>query len=149
MEKVLAMAYQYVDQSESHNSLADTVLELETYKCHGLPLTSATQLVTIDMMQWKIYFDHQQILVCLKEFLREYIPVHIQQTLELSIETIVTLIELLLRLQYSVHDFKLYRQTHGYSTDSLLFQQLINISIYCWQQKLMKLLPNNKELCYR
>ena len=142
---ILRPAYDCVPFANAYIDTLPIIYQLETYQSKGL-LKPTTQLITVEMNEWQLSFDHEQMLICLEKFFYLYSPTSTYQIKELSFDTILKLIRLILRLQYTIYNDNLYQQTRGANIDSPLIQLLVNISLYCWQQTFMTCNMDNKEI---
>ncbi len=93
-------------------------------------------------------FSHQQVINALERFLNHYVlPDHYIQGM--TIDIILQLVRLVLDNQYFVYNYKLYKQTEGGASDSLLTIPLVYIYLFYWQHDLLGDLINNNELFFR
>ena len=120
---------------------------MEVYQKTG-QLQPTTLFATFNMDNLCVTFSHQQVMKALEHFLRQCtLPNdHIQ---DMTIETILQLVRLVLDNQYFVYNYKLYKQTQGSASGSLLTIPLVYIYLFYWQQHLLGDLINNNELFSR
>ncbi len=90
---------------------------------------------------------HEQLIEVLQRFLHEYIIDG--RIAGISIETIVDLVRLYLENQYMLYENKIYQQIRGSYFNSLLASILMNISMYYWEQDLVRYLDKKNEIFSR
>jgi len=140
----LQSLYCSVAQSTTFHSGFDAVQAIEAYRKRGR-LQASTLFVTIEFEDLDTIFPHIPVIQTFQRFLHDHVS-NEQQTVGLSHETIVTLIELVLHTQYFIYDNKLYQQTKGGNTNSPLIKLLTDIYLFYWQQDLLKILHMKKEI---
>lgn len=124
---------------------ADAIQALESYKQYNL-LHPTTLFVTFTMDDLCVVFPHQETLKALEHFLYTYAlfdEEFLQQNI--SIETIMQLVHLVLNNQYFVYNNKLYRQNAGGASGSPLTIPLAYIYFFHCKPILMNMLMENRE----
>jgi hypothetical protein len=142
--RYLHATYSLIANSTTFHDGMDVVKSLEIFANQGL-LSTSTQFVTLEIKDFDISFNHQQVIRTLKCFLHDFSS-HLPSTSNLSNETVIALVRLILETQYFTFENKLYRQTQGSNPDSSLTKLLIDIYLFYWQQDLMQILSRKKEL---
>ncbi|CAF1265642.1 unnamed protein product [Adineta steineri] len=135
--------YYLAAQSTTFNTGSEVVQEFEKYKNNDL-LQSITQFVMIDMKDFESTFDHKQVMITFDRFLHDHVDK--QKINGLSFSTILSLVRLILRMQYFIYDNKLYQQTKGGGIDLPITKLLLNIYLFYWQQDLTKVLYSKREI---
>ena len=152
--QVLLPFYLYAARTSTMNHGFDAVQALEKFTRKGL-LKATSQFFVYEIKDFDITFDHEEMLIGLEYFLSQYFsdPTTAAATtttkVNLSHATIVKLVKLVLRTQFFVYDNKLYQQTKGGDPDSSFIKLLVDIYLFCWQQKLMEFLRRTKQFFRR
>ena len=111
-------------------------------------LQPTTLFATFNIDNLCLMFSHQQVINALERFLNRYLlpDYHIQG---MTINTILQLVGLVLDNQYFIYNYKLYKQTQGSASGSLLTIPLVYIYLFYWQHNLLGDLINSNELFFR
>jgi hypothetical protein len=107
-------------------------------------LQPTTLFASFNIDELCITFSHQEAIIALEHFLHDYASDHLIN--DMNIDTIIQLVRLVLENQYFIHNYKLYRQTTGNASGSMLTIPLVYIYIFYWQKNLMDPFINKNEL---
>jgi hypothetical protein len=144
LSRLLQSVYDRVTHYQTFNTGTDVINIMETYAAKTGLLQRNTLFATLHINDLSTNIAHEQIIEALQRFLCEYI---IDGRMEgITIQTIVDLVRLFLENQYLLYDNKLYQQIRGSSFNSPLTMILANIYIYYWQQDLVTILNNKREI---
>jgi hypothetical protein len=133
-----------IDQTigcKTFTSEADAVLALEVHRNEG-HLRPSTLFATFNVHHVCTMFPHDVTINALEQLLDAHVSV--LQTNDLTNETIVRLVRLVLKNQFFVYQHQLYRQTIGGGSGSLLTRPLACIYMFHCLPALMMALSNNK-----
>ncbi len=131
-------------QSTTFYSGSEAIQEIEIYVKNGF-LQSTTHFVTIEMKDCEMNFNHEQLIVIFERFLHDYVC-HQPTAVGLSLKTILSLIQLILQMQYFIYDNKLYQQTKGAGSDLSITKLLVDIYLFYVQQDLIEVLREKREV---
>jgi len=133
------------------NGSDDIVYAMEQYVKQGY-LHETTQLVTFNIHDICTKFSHESVIKALETFLNYIHQPEFEKTMTdniaegLNNETIIQLVRLVLQNQFFIYDNKLYQQTDGSASGSLLTLPLACIYLF-YDQSLSfidTLINNNK-----
>ena len=122
---------------------SNAVHALENYDEQGL-LRSNTLFATLHVNSLCTVVPHEQSIEALQRFLNEYVPDRESQGLATA--TIVQLSRFVLQNQYFIFNNKMYRQIKGCGSGLPLNHLLANIYMFYWEEDLVKMLVNKKEI---
>ena len=155
LHQLLLPFYLHAARASTVNHGFDAVQAVEIFNRKGL-FKATSQFFVYEIKDFDITFDHEEMLIGLEYFLFQYLSdptaaaTATSTTKEkLSHETIVKLVKLVLQTQFFVYDNKLYQQTKGGDPNSSLIKLLVDIYLFCWQQKLMEFLRRTKQFFCR
>ncbi|CAF4074742.1 unnamed protein product [Rotaria sordida] len=111
-------------------------------------LRPTTLFVSFNIDNLCLNFSHQQVMDALEHFLNSYISSH-HSIQGMTISIILQLVRFVLDEQYFIYNYKLYRQTAGSASGSLLTIPSVYIYLFYWQQDLLEDLINKNELFFR
>ena len=122
---------------------ADLVQTFETYANSQCLLRSTTRFVSLNISDVSMKFSHELMIKALEHFLVNYGTQ--EQMEDLSIETIVRLVRVVLTNQFFVYRNKLYQQTTGVLSNCLLNIPLTWIYMCYIQPAWISVLSNQKK----
>ena len=119
------------------NCSDDIVYTMEQYIKHGY-LHETTQFVTFNINDICTKFSHESVIKALETFLNsihqsEFKTMTTNISEGLTNETIIKLVRLVLQNQFFIYDNKLYQQTYGGASGSLLTLPLACIYLFYGQ----------------
>ena len=145
--RLLGSLFNDTTHCKQFHKAVNVIHTMECYEKTG-QLQPATLFASFNIDNLCLMFSHQQVINALQRFLNHYTlsKDHIQ---DMSTDTILQLVRLVLDNQYFVYNYKLYKQTQGGASGSLLTIPLVYIYLFYWQQDLLGDLINNNELFFR
>ena len=145
--RLLGSLFNDATHCKKFHKAVNVIHAMEFYEKTG-QFQSTTLFASFNIDNLCLMFSHQQVIHALQRFLHHYtLPNgHIQ---DMTIDTILQLVRLVLDNQYFVYNYKLYKQTQGGASGSLLTIPLVYIYLFYWQQDLLGDLINNNELFFR
>ena len=143
LTRLLQPLYNHVSNSMTFHTGIDVINAIKEYKNKGY-LRSNTLFVTLYIRDLPSAIPHEQIIQTLQRFLYEYL--FDKQTETISTPAIVYLVRLFLKNQYMLYEKQLCQYVQGGTCNSSLMILLANIYMFYWQQHLLKLLTNSKEI---
>ena len=123
------------------------VYTLEEYTKHGY-LRTTTYFITFNIINICTKFSHEKAIKALEHFLHIYGSELHTVTEGLSKETIIQLVRFILKNQFFIYENKLYQQTHGNASGSLLTIPLACIYLFFGESSLsiQTIMKNKQEL---
>ncbi|CAF2890491.1 unnamed protein product [Rotaria sp. Silwood2] len=146
LTRLLQPIYDDVTFSTTCNRGTDVIHVVEEYARKGR-LQANTLFATLRIDNLSTLISHEKILEKLQHFLHTYL---FDGKMEgITVPTILDLLQLVLENQYLLYEKKIYQQTQGCGDNSPLTMLIVNIYLYYWQQDLMTILNNKKEIFAR
>jgi hypothetical protein len=145
--RLLGLLFNDATHCKKFNKAVNVIHAMEFYQTIG-QFQPTTLFATFNIDNLCLMFSHKQVINALECFLNHYVlPDHHIQGM--TIDTILQLVRLVLDNQYYVYNYKLYKQTTGGASGSLLTIPLVYIYLFYWRQDLLGDLINNNELFFR
>ncbi|CAF1154105.1 unnamed protein product [Rotaria magnacalcarata] len=135
LNNLLRPIFNHVARKTIYNNSIDPVKQLETYQKQGYLLTS-TQFITIDVKNLYTMIPQAGALDALHRFCMKHATE--LKFGNLTVNTIIRLVCLVLDTNYFVFNNKYYKQIRGGAMGSPLTMTLANIYMYEWEQSLIQ-----------